>query len=119
MTAQQKDVYVSITGLKLKSQRHFFTFWWHAIRSMIQAKSSPGNISAEARTINGIHHTLSVWTDEKSMRTFITTGNHLQAMKAFNHIATGKTFGYTTSNVPDWSDVHGLWLEKGISYNRN
>jgi hypothetical protein len=111
-----KEVYVSITGLMLKSPIHFFTFWWHAIRSMAQAKLSRGNIRADAKTINGVHHTLSVWTDEGAMRAFVTSGNHLKAMKAFNRIASGKTFGFKTQTIPDWPEVHRLWNEKGVAY---
>lgn len=108
--------YVSITGLKLKGPQHFFTFWWHAVRSMMQAQTAPGNIMAAAKTINGVHHTLSVWTSEQDMRAFLTTGAHLKALKAFNRIATGKTFGYKTTQIPDWSEVHALWQEKGVDY---
>lgn len=115
---QDQEYYISITGLKIKSPLHFFTFWWHAVRSMVQAKSAPGNISADAKVINGINHTLSVWTDEKAMREFIITGHHLKAMKAFNRIATGKTFGFKSRDVPDWDEVHRLWREKGIEYRK-
>lgn len=108
--------YVSITGLELKSFKHTIRFWWIAIRSMYQARSAKGNISADARTINGVHHTVSLWDDEKSMREFLVTGAHLEALKAFKHIATGKTFGYIDEKAPDWSEVHELWLNKGKTY---
>ncbi len=106
-------VYVSITGLKV---RHFWqvpTFWRHAMASMAQAKSAPGCLQAEARTINGVHHTRSVWESEAAMRAYLTTGAHLKAMKLFRRIATGKTLGFETEDVPDWGDVHKLWSERG------
>ena len=106
-------VYVSITGLTLKAPRHVVRFWWHAIRSMRQAQRAPGNLRTEARTINGVHHTLSVWTDETAMRAFLVRGAHRQAMAAFSSIATGRTFGYTTDRVPDWSEVHNLHVSRG------
>jgi hypothetical protein len=102
-------VYVSITGLELKAARHSLRFWWHAIRSMGQARGAPGNISADARTINGVHHTRSVWTDETAMRHYLITGAHRGAIKAFHNIATGKTLGFSTDQVPDWGEVHELW----------
>lgn len=105
-------VYVSITGLQLIKPWHAIRFWWHALRSMAQAKAAQGNISAAAKTINGVHHTLTVWKDELAMRTFVTTGPHLKAMRAFHFIATGKTLGFYTDIVPDWNSVHELWLEK-------
>lgn len=106
-------VYVSITGLKLKSLFHSPRFWWLAIRSMRQAMQASGNISASAQTINGIHHTLTVWKDEAAMRTYLVQGAHLQAMKAFRGIATGKTIGFFAETPPDWSEVHQIWLERG------
>ncbi|MEN9895173.1 MAG: hypothetical protein RIR97_1025 [Pseudomonadota bacterium] len=106
-------VYVSITGLKLNRFFHSPRFWWLAIRSMRQALAAPGNISASAQTINGIHHTLTVWTDEAAMRAYLVQGAHLQALKAFRSIATGKTIGYMADKAPDWSEVHQIWLEKG------
>jgi hypothetical protein len=57
----QQDVYVSTTGL--------------------QVRNAPGDISADARTLKGVHHTLSVWTDRQAMRACPTTGPHLEAMR--------------------------------------
>ena len=115
---QAKQVYVSITGLKISWRRYIPLFWWHAIGSMIQAKASVGNLRTEARKINGIHHTLSVWTDENAMRAFLTTGNHLKAMKDFSRIATGKTFSFYTETIPSWDEVHQIWNERGVAYRK-
>lgn len=109
----QKDIYVSITGLQLRRVWHIPTFWWHATRSMMQARAAPGNISAEARTINGVHHTLTVWTDRNAMRAYLTAGPHLQAMRLFPRIATGKVVGYVAKQAPDWTEVHAIWREQG------
>ncbi len=105
--------YVSITGLTLKSRRHVFRFWWHAIGSMTQAKRAPGNRSAEARTIDGVHHTLSVWDDEQAMRAYLGSGAHLRALRAFRQIATGKTIGFVANAAPSWDEVHDIWLSRG------
>ena len=105
-------VYVSITGLRLKDRRYMLQFWWHAIRSMAQARKAHGNLSAETRTIDGVHHTLSVWVDEQAMRTFLVSGAHLVAMKAFPAIAAGRTLGFTTDQPPDWETAHRRWLSQ-------
>jgi len=107
------DVYVSITGLQLKGRRHFFRFWWHAIRSMGQARRAAGNIATDARLINGVHHTRTVWKDEAAMRRYLTAGAHLKAMKAFGSIATGKTLGFYAEAAPDWDEVHRIWHSRG------
>lgn len=109
----QQDVYVSITGLQVRRVWHIPSFWSHAMKSMVQARSAPGNISADARTINGVHHTLSIWTDKDAMRAYLTAGPHLEAMRLFPNIATGKVVGDLAKEVPDWSEVHGIWLERG------
>lgn len=118
MTPTTATVYVSITGLRLKGPWVAMRFWWHAIRSMTQAQAAPGNISASARMINGVNHTLSVWEDKAAMRRFMLSGPHGKAMRAFPAIATGSTFGFETARdaVPDWDQVHALWLEHGVEY---
>lgn len=108
-----KDIYVSITGLQVRQVWHIPSFWLHAMKSMVQARKASGNISADARTINGIHHTLSVWTDKDAMRAYLTAGSHLAAMRLFPRIATGKVVGYLAKQAPDWSEVHAIWLERG------
>ena len=107
------EVYVSITGLELKRFWHAPVFWVHATRSMAQARAAAGNISADARTIDGVHHTLSVWTDRAAMRAFMTAGHHAAAMRAFPRIAKGKTLGFSATESPDWPEVHRLWRERG------
>jgi quinol monooxygenase YgiN len=64
------EFYVSITGLQVRQPRYLPSFWSHAVRAMAQARSAPGNISADTRTIDDVHHTLSVWTDQAAMRAF-------------------------------------------------
>lgn len=107
------EVHVSITGLQVRRIWHIPSFWYLATRALVQARRAPGNISADARTIKGVHHTRSVWNDEAAMRAYLTTGPHLEAMRRFPGIATGKTVGFLTTEVPDWADVHAIWLVKG------
>ena len=109
----QSDVYVSITGLRLRRFWHAPVFWSHATRSLQQAKAAPGNISASARTINGVHHSVSVWIDRSAMTAYLASGAHLQAMRLLPRIATGKTYGFTTDRVPDWSEIPAMWQEHG------
>lgn len=105
--------YISITGLELKRFWHAPLFWTHAVRSMAQARAAAGNISADARTIDGVHHTLSVWTDRNAMRAYLTSGHHAAAMRLFPKIAQGKTLGFIATEIPDWPEVHALWRDRG------
>ena len=113
------QLYISITGLRLKGPWHALRFWRYAIPAMRQAKQAPGNLQATAKTIAGVHHTLSVWESKAAMRAFLYAGAHKQAIKAFPIIATGKTFGFESDHVPDWDEVHRLWHEHGRDYASN
>ena len=105
--------YISITGLKLNNIFHAPRFWFHAVRSMAQAKAAPGNISADARSINGVHHTLTVWESRQAMRNYLAAGPHLQAMKSFKAIATGKVLGFEAEHAPQWHVARELLKAKG------
>ena len=78
---------------------------------MMQAQKAPGNISASARKIDGVQHTLSVWTDQAAMRAYLMSGAHRLAMSKFNAMATGYAFGYVADAPPAWDEVHELWLK--------
>lgn len=106
-------VYVSITGLRVKSPFHAPRFWWHAVASMQQARRADGNMLAEARTIKGVQHTLSVWRDRKAMIAFRNSGAHRKAMRAFPSIASGHVIGFEAEEAPGWSDAHALWVSEG------
>ena len=107
------SLYISLTGLKLKSRIHYPRFMWHRVRAMAQARISVGNLYAHGKVVDGVHHTLSVWTSENAMRAYLTSGAHLAAMKAFRSIATGKTCGFHATQRPDWSEVPAIWQERG------
>ena len=83
---------------------------------MSQAKKAEGNLLAEARKINGIYHTLSIWKSKETMKNFLYSGAHKKAIISFPKIATGKTYGYSSSTIPSWDEVHGLWLSHAIDY---
>ena len=103
------EFYVSITGFRLKGRRHLVRFWWHTIRSIAQARRALGNLKAEMCIVNGVYHTLSIWVDEQAMRTFLITGAHRNAMKAYRSVGTGRTLGFATSHLPDWNVSLQRW----------
>jgi len=105
--------YISITGLRLNHWRYYPRFAWNAVRSMTQAHSAPGNISAAAQKIDGVHHTLTVWEDRESMRRYLKAGAHRRAMMGFHEYATGMVCGYEADVPPRWEDVPRIWTEKG------
>ena len=102
--------YVSITGIQVhRTVAAKLRYWWFAIPSMMQAQKAVGNISTTVRSAHGVHHTLSVWQDEASMRRYLIEGAHLKAMKAFGSLGTGSTHGYLTDTIPDWDEALRRW----------
>ncbi|MDJ0626615.1 MAG: hypothetical protein QNJ44_00030 [Rhodobacter sp.] len=112
-----ESVYVSITGLRVRRFWHLPTFWRHAVALMAQAQRADGCLGASAKTIHGVHHTRSVWRDRDDMLAFLGKGEHLDAMKVFHRIATGKTLGFEATSIPDWDEVHRLWTTDGNEVN--
>lgn len=106
-------VYVAITGFRTKSTWHMPRFWWHAAASMRQASVADGNLSAEARAIDGVQHTLSVWRDRQAMLAYRNSGAHRNAMRAHTSLGSGYAFGFESDRIPDWRAVHDLWRAEG------
>jgi heme-degrading monooxygenase HmoA len=113
MTEDIDQVYVSITGLTLKSPFHGLRFSWHATRSYSQAAGAPGNLATDAKRVDGVHHTLTVWTSRDAMLDYLRTGSHLAAMKAYRSIGMGKVHGYYAMQAPSWEDALAIWHREG------
>jgi len=109
-------VYVSITGLRLKSIWGTPRFLLHAFRSMRQAKRAPGLLFAQARSVKGVQHTLTVWRSRDDMRAFLKSGAHLAAMQNFREIATGGACGYEAEKAPSWDEALAYWRDNYREY---
>ena len=110
------QVYVSVTGLKLNAFWHAPRFWRMAGAAMAAARTAEGNISAGARTIGGVHHTLSVWVSRDAMLAFFHAPVHARAIKAFPDIAMGKTLGFHADAAPDWDSAVARWHADARTY---
>jgi hypothetical protein len=109
-------MYVSITGLTLKSPWMILRFYYHAIPCIKQAKTAKGNIHTSVKKINKVYHTLTGWESKEAMQDFLYNGAHKKAMRVFSKIATGKTFGFDSDTLPSWADVPILWQRQGKGY---
>lgn len=109
-------MHISITGLKPKGFWGVFRFWRYAVPSFAQAKKANGNLFCEVKKVNGYQCTLTAWESREQMLTFMRSGIHLQAMQQFHKIATGKTYGYETEQVPTLEEAFALLEEKGRVY---
>ena len=111
--------YVSITGLRLKSIWCYFSFTQHAIPCYTEAMSTEGNVLTDTKKVDGVHHTLTAWESRDAMMKFFVSEPHRAAMKAFPKIATGKTYGYWTDEVPNWDEALRIWDAEGKMYGKN
>ena len=105
-------MYISVTGLKLTSRRHFITFWRHAIPSFKQAEKAAGNLYTAVKSVDGYHHTITAWKTKKDMKAYVASGPHLVAMKKFKNIATGKIASWDGDVIPTWDEALMRWHEE-------
>lgn len=106
-------VHVAITGLRLRRPWYALAFWGHAVASMGQAQAAEGCLSAQARTINGVQHTLSVWRDRAAMLAYVRSGAHRAAMRAFPKIAVGEVISFEAERAPSWEEARAIWEARG------
>ena len=78
-------------------------------RLLRQAKSAEGNVLCAVRKVNGVHHTLTVWTNRKALQAFLYRGAHRNAIAAFSSIAAGGTISLEMDHIPDWEEALALW----------
>lgn len=109
-------MYVSITGLTPKGLLGTLRFWMLAVPSFRQAQTAPGNLFCEVRRIQNYQCTLTAWTSRDAMLDYLRSGTHLKAMKAFNRIATGKSFGYEADSVPSWAEAFERLVRDGRNH---
>ena len=110
---------VSVTGLKTKGFFATIYFWWLAIPCFRQARAAKGNLFCQTKTINGYHHTLTVWKSRKHMKHYVLSGKHRKAMGQFAKIAIGSTISYESETMPDWSSAYQYWQAKARDYEGN
>ncbi len=109
-------MYISITGLKPKSLFATIKFWTLAIPSFRQAQTAAGNQFCEVKRIQGYQCTLTAWDSRETMLEFMRSGIHLKAMKSFHKIATGKTYGFESDNIPNWEEAFNMLSRHGRNY---
>lgn len=102
-------MYVSVTGFVPKGMLQLPRFWWHTARCLAQAKSSAGNLLVTAKLLDGVYHTMTVWTDESSMRAYVKTAAHRRAMSNFRTMGSGRTYGFSTDRSLAWDEAYTLW----------
>ncbi|MTI45366.1 DUF3291 domain-containing protein [Roseibium hamelinense] len=83
---------------------------------MAQARSADGNLFADARSVDDVQHTLTVWNSETAMKRFLYRGAHRKAIRQADNIGAGNTCGYETAEIPDWETALAHWRQHATDY---
>ena len=104
------------TELHVKKFSKFFRFTWLALRSMSQAKKSPGCLFANPRSKGWrIGFTLTAWDNRESMLHFRNTGPHKVAMQEIRNVSSRyKTIVWESDILPNWDEA--LLKLREVSY---
>jgi hypothetical protein len=101
---------VSVTRLRLRSTRFLLPFIVYSLRSLRQAKRSPGNVAVDTmRDHHGGYWTRSLWRDAASMRSFMTSGVHKRAMPKLLDWCDEAALVHweqDTTTLPAWDEAH-------------
>ena len=87
-------MYVSITGLKPKGIIGWVRFWAYTVPASKDAQKAEGILHYEFNSQNRFQHTFTVWKSKEHMMSFLTSQPHLNAMKKYSKIGSGKVYGY-------------------------
>ncbi len=109
--------FVSVTRLRLRSPLYLLLFLRHAIPSSQQSIAAPGNLKTltwQQRFL--VFWTLTVWEDEASMRNYMRSGAHRQAMpKLAEWCDEASTVHWHQEDVepPSWDEAIRRMLAEG------
>jgi quinol monooxygenase YgiN len=104
------DVLVFGSQLRLRAYRHIPGFLLAAQRVRKQVMRSPGaiGVSLMAQPLKKTFWTLSVWTDQGALDTFVRTSPHIEIMRRYHDRLRDPVFR-------DWSAPASTLPKKGSS----
>jgi hypothetical protein len=103
------NLFISLTRLQLRSYRFIPQFLWINEKAVKQLISSPGFVEGKLLLAGPRQFwTVTVWTDENSMRKYRGTGAHLKAMgklAGWCDEASVAHWKQTSETIPDWETL--------------
>ena len=109
--------FVSVTRLRLRKLRFLPMFIYFAFLSARQARKTPGCLfAATIRDARLAFWTLTVWSDEKGMRSFRNSGVHLTVMPKLAKWCDEATYIHwqqENSESPRLSEAHARLVASG------
>lgn len=113
-------VLISITRLRLRSPLFLPGFLRYAIPSAREANAAPGNLKTCTRRQGlTVFWTVTIWDNEASMRRYITSGAHRQAMpKLANWCSEAATVHWlqAQTELPQWREMGQRMMTQGRLY---
>jgi hypothetical protein len=108
---------VSVTRLRVRSFRYLPLFIFYSLLSALQAKRAAGNCGTGVlRERNNTFWTRTAWSDESSMRAFMTAGIHRRAMPRlldWCDEAAVVHWSQDSSELPGWQKAHRRMVDEG------
>jgi Domain of unknown function (DUF3291) len=108
---------VSITRLRVRSWRFFVPSIHFSIRSSPQAKAADGNLAMSLLSdANNVFSTRTLWTTEESMKSFMLSGAHRQAMRRLLEWcdeAALVDWAQESGEEPGWQEAHRRLQQEG------
>ncbi|MEP7353274.1 MAG: DUF3291 domain-containing protein [Acidobacteriota bacterium] len=109
--------FISITRLRIRSPWYLPAFFFHALKSSMQAKKAPGNLAFDALSdANRTFWTKTAWQDEASMRAFMLSGAHRVVMPKLAGWCDEAAVAHWTQDtaiLPDWAEAHRRLVASG------
>jgi len=100
---------VSITRFRARAFWFVPMFMHHAQRSISQIRSAKGCISlALLKDRNRVFWTMTMWQDERSMKAYMTSGSHREAMPSLADWADEASVAHWNqehAERPDWNEA--------------
>ena len=110
-------VFVSLTRLRIRSVRFVPGFFLYALRSERQVRKAQGFINAALLADRSwTFWTMTAWDSQESMRAFMTSGAHKQAMPHLLHWCDEASVAHWTqpdATLPTWSEADTRMRESG------
>lgn len=108
---------ISVTRLRVRSIRFLPVFLWYTFKSNQQAKQAQGNLASTLRAQgNTVFWTLTVWDNEASMRSYMRSGSHREAMPKLQNWCDEASVVHwhaESATLPSWEEAETAMVTRG------
>ena len=109
--------FVSITRLRVRSWLYLPGFLLYSFKSARQAKNLPDNLAtALLRDRRNTYWTITVWTSDAAMKSFMLSGPHREAMRKLPIWCDEASVAHWTQDSaepPTWIEAHARLRSEG------